>query len=635
MKTQCLFLIIIVGFKINCSAQDNNYAVNLIPPELLKNANAVKRIDETKITINDIGKASIHHKYAITILNEGGDENAEFEAGYDQFIIIKDVEGKLFDAGGKKIRSMKKDELKDISNASDNLIDDDRVKLHDFDDKVYPYTVEYEWETEFKGIFYLPEWTPVEHEKLSVQSSQLVVQCPGDYQLRYKIFNYNREPEITRLNNNKIYSWSIEKVLAITDQQYQPEWYELTPTVFLAPADFEMQEYKGNMNTWKGFGNFVYSLNKGRDELPDNIKQLVHLLTDGLKDDHEKIKVLYQYLQKNTRYVSIQLGIGGWQTFDARYVATKGYGDCKALSNYMYSLLKEARIKSYYTLIKAGEYNTDFLGDFPSTQFNHIIVCVPLKKDTMWLECTSNILPAGYLSSFTCNRNALLIDENGGTLVHTPDYKMNDNLQIRKIIANIDSTGFLQAKSNTEYTGLQQDDLDEMLNGLSKDKVMEYLKQHIDLPSYDVTRFDYKEDKNILPDVNEMLEITSNNYAAVSGKRFFVTPNILNRHQTKLKDVDQRTCDIILRAEYKDVDSIEISIPADYKAESTPDNINLASKFGNYTSSIKILPGKIMYYRTMECNSGRFPASDAKLLATFFDKIYKADRSKVVLIKND
>src|SRR5574342_1196313 len=105
------------------------------------------------------------------------------------------------------------------------------------------------------------------------------------------------------------------------------------------------------MNSWQDFGKFIYALKQGRDELPPEIKQKVHELTDGIADTKEKINVLYGYMQKNTRYVSIQLGIGGWQPFDAKYVAKKGYGDCKALSNYMYSILKEAGIKSYYAVI--------------------------------------------------------------------------------------------------------------------------------------------------------------------------------------------------------------------------------------------------------------------------------------------
>ena len=228
-----------------------------------------------------------------------------------------------------------------------------------------------------------------------------------------------------------------------------------------------------------------------------------------------------------------------------------------------------------------------------------------------------------------------MVDENGGTLVHTPNYNKDDNLQVRNIVAALDSNGLLQATVNTNYRGLQQDELHEILNGLSKDKLMEYLKQYIDLPSYDINKFDYKEDSNILPSIHETLDIISNNYAAVSGKRIFIDPNILNRSRSKLKDFDKRTCDILLRKEYKDIDSIEISVPQGYSAETVPADINLISKFGRYFSSTKVLPGKIIYFRINERVSGRYPASDAKELADYFDKISKADRSKVVLVKNE
>jgi hypothetical protein len=94
---------------------------------------------------------------------------------------------------------------------------------------------------------------------------------------------------------------------------------------------FKLDNYKGDMSTWKGFGKFIYELSKGRDVLPDDIKQQVKSLTARASSDVEKIKILYDYLQKNTRYISIQLGLGGWQPFEATYVAKKGYGDCKAL----------------------------------------------------------------------------------------------------------------------------------------------------------------------------------------------------------------------------------------------------------------------------------------------------------------
>jgi len=94
---------------------------------------------------------------------------------------------------------------------------------------------------------------------------------------------------------------------------------------------------------------------------------------------------------------------------------------------------------------------------------------------------------------------------------------------------------------------------------------MEHLKTEIDLPNYDVVKFDYKEEKNSLPYIDETLELNVTSYAQVSGRRIFVNPNITTREQTKLKTEEVRKYDIELDDEYRDIDTTEIKIPLGYQ----------------------------------------------------------------------
>ena len=213
------------------------------------------------------------------------------------------------------------------------------------------------------------------------------------------------------------------------------------------------------------------------------------LTTSG---DREKIFILYDFLQKNTRYISIQLGIGGWQPFEAAYVAEKKYGDCKALSNYMIALLKEAGITGKYVEIYGGKSPPPFIEDFSFSQSNHVISCVPLNKDTIWLECTSQTVSPGYMGSFTGNRKALLIDETGGHVVQTPVYRAGDNLRLRIVKAVADEQGNLSAEITNTYSGLQQDFPHSLMYDASKEERVKFLNQMFNLPTYEVIKNDYK-----------------------------------------------------------------------------------------------------------------------------------------------
>ncbi len=628
----CFLCVLSVAVK---AGGDDEFAVAKIPAALLENANVVIRSESRRYEINANNRAVYFRKVAYTILNEQGDQWGTFAAYYDKLSSIESFEGSLYDASGKKLKSLKKGDVKDVSSSSENsFLDANRVKWHSFFYKVYPYTVEYEVVKYYKGTMFLPKWNPQEENVMSVQQSQMQVITPASNPLRYKMFNYSGEPRITDDKSNKIYSWEIRDVAGRAPEYASPEWYKRSTSVFMATEKFFLEEYQGSNASWKDFGKFVYDLKKDRDVLPDDVKQKVHQLTDGLTDPSQKISKLYEYLQQNTRYISIQLGVGGWQPFDAKYVGTKKYGDCKALSNFMYALLKEAGIRSVYTVVNNGADEEYLLTDLPCSQFNHAILFVPNGKDTTWLECTSQTTAAGYLGEGTDNRLALAIDENGGTLVRTPKYGLKENLEIRNITATIFENGYLEAMIITQYHAIQQDRIHAIINGLSKDKLMEFLKEDIELATYDVRSFHYDEKKGAIPVVEEKLDLVADHYATVTGKRFFVIPNLITRSNLRPKTEEKRTADILVGTDFTDIDTAEIRIPAGYTPESVPPEVGIESKFGKYSATVKVNSEKIIYYRKFENYSGKFPPTDYDAFVKFYEAIYKADRNKVVLVKN-
>ncbi len=621
---------LVVSYSI---AQKTNYAVSAISPELILNANVVKRFDHTVITIHNPGRATVKQRYALTILNEAGDDYAEFYAGYNKLVKLNEAEGRLYNAAGKEAKSVKKKAMSDLSATGENFMDDNRVKTHNFYCKIYPYTIEYETEKEYKGILGLNTWCPQQDFEFSVESSKMELSCPLAYELRYMAFLYKDEPVIIQNTSTKTYTWEIKNLPAIEEEFNPPSWNSITTTVYLAPSEFEMEDYEGRMDNWLNFGKFIFALNKGRDQLPEQLKIKVHELTDKLKDETQKIEVLYNFLQHSTHYISVQLGIGGWQPFSSEYVAGKGYGDCKALSNFMYAMLKEAGITSYYSLVYAGVNSEKTIENFPSAKFNHVILCIPQAKDTTWLECTSQTVPAGYMGSFTGNRKALLVDANGGKLVSTPRYTAADNLQVRKINGEIKADGNLSFESNTVFSCEQQDDLHSLTTGLSKDKLMDYLKKQIDLATYNVKQSDYKQTRSFHPSIREFLSIDAPNYAATMGKRLFVAPNIMNRFSKKGDHLHKRRFDIDIKLSYTDIDSVILNIPAGYSLEALPEEVHLRTKFGRYDCVTSVRDNKIEYIRRFEQVGAIFPASDYDDLCAFYKTIYLADRKKLVFLK--
>ncbi len=623
---------------LTLTGRSEKFPASSIPDSLKENADVVIRLEEITWDIKSPRNATRKIHVVYTILNDKGDEYATYAALYNnKSISLNSVSAYLYDVNGKEIRHFKKKDMEDRPYEDGiSFVNDERYKRGGFSYNHYPYTVEFEEEDEFSGLMGIGDWEPQKSIKSSVETSVYSITVASDYELKFRMLNSGTRPVMAEKGGRKTYTWQVSNLSAYDEMPFSADYPKYAPHLLIALGAIEMEGFKGNMTTWNEYAKFYGSLQKGRDVLPEETKLKVHALTNGLPDAQAKVAALYTYLQQNSHYVYVQLGIGGWQTSEASYVATKKYGDCKALSNFMIAILKEVGIKANAVVIKGGEQDMEFVTDFTYDPFNHVICCVPLEKDTIWLECTDQFLPPGYLSDFTSNRYGLLIGDNGGKLVHTPAYLLSDNFRVRKISAVLDGEGNLNLESRTSYKAFCQDRVEKMIHHNSREDQLKILKSKFNLPTYDIASFNYQEDySGRLPIIYESLQINVKDYAQVTGKRLFINPNILSRSGMKLTEDKNRRLDVELKEEYHYIDSVIISIPPGYTLESKSTNLVLNSNYGKYSNRMEIKGDKITYYRELEQYSGRFPAGEYGDVVKFYNEMYDADHTLIVLVKKN
>lgn len=633
MRSKTLFMLAILFFCHTPGKSQESLAVSNIPEELLKDVNSVVRYSESYFELQSFGKGIYKKKLAITILNSKARDQAEFTLSYSKLATLRNISATVYDQLGSAVKKLKKSEIRDYSSYDGfSVYSDTRLKYIDLRSNNYPYTVEISFDYVYNGLMSFPSWTAQTPGEYSVQKASLKVVAPSEYNLRYKTHNLDK-PEISSAADLKNYAWKVENLLPTEREAKSADPYNGYKKVMLAPSQFEMEGYSGDLTTWKNFGKWYQQLNAGRDDLNEQDMAKIKKLVAGTKNDREKIKIVYEYLQKNTRYVSIQLGLGGWQTFPASYVAENGYGDCKALTNYTNTVLKNIGVSSYYTLVKAGKYGKSIDSDFPSNQFNHMILCVPLASDTVWLECTSQTNPFGYLGYFTSDRDVLVLNENGGEIAHTPAYQGDENAYVTKGKVTIDKEGNGKLTLESKFNGLSYEYVDNYNQLDEKDK-MKLIRSMFPVNNLELNNVEFSEERTQIPSALLKVDFDARKVAKVSGKRVFLVPNQINRSEYIPSTVENRTSDFKVRYETNVIDSITFELPPGIHIEYLPEEKHIESEFGKYEVSYEKGDGYLKYFRKLRTKKGVFDKKLYENYVKFNEDCVRADKQKVVFVKS-
>ncbi|WMI64033.1 DUF3857 domain-containing transglutaminase family protein [Aestuariibaculum sp. YM273] len=615
-------------------SQTNLFTSSKISESLSNGANAVIRLDDTKIILEDIDEMLVSQNRIITVLNKSGNTCVNAFMHYDDNVKIKTLEAVVYNKFGAIIKKIKEKNFKDVSAVDGGtLYSDSRIKYLDYTPSAYPYTIEFICEIETSNTAFIPSFMPVDEYYLSVEESKYSLSYPESINIRKKEKNLEGL-DIEKKEESGFISYTLKNQAAYKSEDYCPSLIDIVPRVLVASREFSLEGVQAEVEDWTDFGAWMYKdLLFDTVDLPAETIAKVQALVKNETSDIEKAKIIYQYVQDKVRYISVQVGIGGWKPFKASKVDELGYGDCKGLTNYTMALLKAVGVNSNYCVIYAGNSQRCMEQDFALMQGNHVILSIPTEEEPIWLECTSQDLPFGFIGDFTDDRDVLVVTPEGGQIKHTKKYGTEENTQYLKGTYVISPEGSINVDVNIVSKGIQYDNKYGVKSLSDRDLDVYYKDRWDYLNTMSIEKMELDNNKTDIS-FTEHIRFNVPNYTKKAGNIMLLTINALNRNTHVPDKYKERKYPIEVKRGFIDEDEVKITLPENYKVEALPEKVSVENKFGSYQAEFILEDEGVIYKRRLVMNDGEFPKEDYNDFRDFYINISKYDNSKIALTKN-
>lgn len=617
-------------------AQKTEYNSLNISDSLKENANAVVRLNQIDITISSQRNMNIKTKRVVTVLNEKGLGAIQASEYYSKTASIKSIEAVVYDVLGNEIKKIKRKDFRDQSAVSGStLFSDDRIIYLNYTPIQYPFTVIFESELETSNTAFIPQWYPVADYFVSIEKSILNVSYPPDLGFKKMESNFYNFKIKKTIDTPSQLSYTAANIPAQKEEDYSPSFNSIFPKVMMGLELFHLENVDGTAKTWEAFGKWYSDkILTGTTELPEETKAKMKALVGDEKDPIKKAKLIYDYVQKKSRYVNISIGIGGWKPMLAGDVDRLGYGDCKALTNYTKALLNAVDVPSYNTILYGNPRKKDIEKDFVSMQGNHMILSIPNGDNYVWLECTSQDTPFGYQGTFTDDRNVLIMKPSGGEIVHTKIYEDKGNTQVSKGNYTIAENGDFSGKISIVSEGSQYNRKADVENMQPTDKELHYKEYWDNINNLKLEKITFTNDKEKIR-FTENAGINAINYGSISANKMMFVLNAYNQFSGNIKRIRNRINPLEIQRGFVDTDEIEVKLPVGFNIEFLPAGFELDSKFGAYkTEIVKKDASNLIYKRTLFIKKGIYSNKEYDEYRLFIEQISRNDNAKIILTKN-
>ncbi len=481
---------------------------------------------------------------------------------------------------------------------------------------VKPYMPGHFWAKNFFG------------QEYPVKKAIYFLTVPQDKVPKVILYHINLRPQKIKKDGKITFIWKVKDLPAIDKEPYAPPMGELVPSIAVS-----------SVPSWDTVAKWYFKLAQKALQPDSQIIATARKLTQNCHSTWEKIRLIYNYVAQNIRYVGVEFGISGYKPHPASQIFRLRYGDCKDHSTLLIAMLKAIGIKAYPVLIPTSEIaNLDKRLPMPGA-FDHEITAVKLKDKYVFLDSTAESANCGDLPPSDQGRRVLIIGEKGkAILTATPIFPSKHNQEIYEAEYWVDPEGEMRGRGLMRYRGVyamfrreqfmhmtleeRRRELENMVNALSPGAKL------IKMQVSDYTNLNQEE-------VKVRFQIKDQNYATKTSHFLLFHPPLLSlSHLISLVAPNQRKYPYCLGYCFSKVAQIKIHLPSGYKCQFLPENYYYQNALGELEIKWMLRNNVIKAEERLRLNQARVPAKAYPELRALFMQAVKLNRNQVIILRH-
>ncbi len=606
--------------------------VKLPDENIYPDAGAINILDEGQMQIigsSELPMSLFERHRIVKILNNRGQHYANISIAYTPQSRIENIQARTISPTGK-IKVLDKKNIYDVTLYPRFIFySDQRAKIFTMPAIEPGSVIEYRYQLRISGRNLWPSWNF--QDDIPTLNSRFIVVAPSEWEVKHKLYNIDLEATIVKAPSGfkSSYIWQAKDVPAFKSEFGMPPMSDRLARLEIAPL---------GMTCWDDVAQWYHELSEPQIKAGNSIKELALTLTQNVEGDEAKLKNIYEWVRDQVRYISVAIGIGGFQPHPAEEILDNKYGDCKDMSTLLCALAREIGIEAYEVLVSTwqnGSPDTTLPSPF---QFNHAIAyCPEIGDNGVWLDATEKGCSFGDLPWYDQGLPVLVVAKDGKAEIKTtPRTLAESNLMILNWQVDLLETGAAIVHGNTQYRGALAMEMRDALYFASNDDLRQWLETYLaarcagtQLDSFRVSGLD---------PVNDPLTINYNfktrHFALQDTEEMSFRPGqILAFDLPDYFRSPERTLPIQLRYGVHDELKLKINLPEKWGVKMPVWSDSIVSQFGSgkwaYSAKENILEVHLNHL----LNGTNIDPKQYRDFQNFLDEIKERDLREIVLIR--